>query len=226
MGHRNSFGLTQKIISGDSFWRETMEFDEMSDDLKEFLDMENLKKIHLIGHSLGGKISMKFSVNYKFLLKSLIVVDISPKKYDNEDLLNLINIMRTHVNLNETIDKIDKNLKSFIDNEDLRKFILTNLQRLPNGNLKWKLNLNIILKELNKLVDNVLNNDNEIFMGKTLFIIGAKSNYVDKNEFCDIKKIFPNSEFSIIENSGHWVHHDQPQSFIRVVAEFIRSTCC
>ena len=53
----------------------------MSDDLKELMQDEELDKVMLLGHSMGGKVAMQFTVQYPDKVEKLIVVDIGPKKY-------------------------------------------------------------------------------------------------------------------------------------------------
>src|SRR5947207_8321585 len=35
----------------------------LSDDLLEFYEQQNISKAHLIGHSMGGKVAMKFALD-------------------------------------------------------------------------------------------------------------------------------------------------------------------
>src|ERR1700684_1714715 len=53
----------------------------MGEDLLELADAENLDKVLLLGHSMGGKTAMHFAVSHPERVEKLVVVDISPKKY-------------------------------------------------------------------------------------------------------------------------------------------------
>ena len=50
-------------------------------------------KVNLIGHSMGGKVSMFFAVNYPELVGKLIVVDIGPRYYKphHSEILEALN---------------------------------------------------------------------------------------------------------------------------------------
>ena len=65
-----------------------MRWSELTADLSAYLRAHDLKKVTLMGHSLGGKIAMKFACDYPALVKKLIIVDIAAKVYppyhDNE----------------------------------------------------------------------------------------------------------------------------------------------
>ena len=72
-------------------------YDLMCDDLMEFLNDNNLDKIYLLGHSLGGKVAMQFALKYPERVDKLIVADIAPKYYPphHEQVLAAMNACTT-----------------------------------------------------------------------------------------------------------------------------------
>src|ERR1700739_604167 len=56
-------------------------YEYMSEDLYELMQDEGLDKINIIGHSMGGKTAMYFTVRHPDKVEKLVVVDIGPKKY-------------------------------------------------------------------------------------------------------------------------------------------------
>ena len=53
----------------------------MANDVYEFIQSKNISKISIIGHSMGGKLGMLFSLLYPTFVKQLFVVDIAPFDY-------------------------------------------------------------------------------------------------------------------------------------------------
>ncbi|HIA01200.1 MAG TPA: alpha/beta fold hydrolase, partial [Myxococcales bacterium] len=53
----------------------------MAADVIEYLDTHKIKKAHILGHSLGGKVAMQIALCAPERLQQLIVVDIAPKTY-------------------------------------------------------------------------------------------------------------------------------------------------
>lgn len=51
------------------------DYDDYAKCLIDFLNTLNIKKVHLIGHSLGGGISVTLAASMPFLVKSVILVD-------------------------------------------------------------------------------------------------------------------------------------------------------
>ena len=57
-------------------------YDVMCDDVLQYMQHHNIQKSILLGHSLGGKVAMKFAFTYPQNIEKLIVVDISPREYN------------------------------------------------------------------------------------------------------------------------------------------------
>jgi pimeloyl-ACP methyl ester carboxylesterase len=61
-----------------------------------------------------------------------------------------------------------------------------------------------------------------VFYNPTLFIRGAKSNYIVDEDFENIKKHFPDSKIETIPNAGHWLHAENPKLFYQLALSFFR----
>ena len=71
---------------GDSFHHENSSLSEFAADLNNFIIKNSIENPIIMGHSLGGKILMKFLSLYpNQCLKSSIIVDISPLGQINEE---------------------------------------------------------------------------------------------------------------------------------------------
>ena len=66
---------------GHSPWDDEHTYELMMEDLEELTDDLFLDEVNIIGHSMGGKLAMKFAQTYPELIHKLIVADIGPKKY-------------------------------------------------------------------------------------------------------------------------------------------------
>lgn len=63
---------------GDSVWTPTYSFEEMADDLLQFVDELGLEDFLLCGHSMGGTISAIFAERYPDRLSGLVLIDSPP----------------------------------------------------------------------------------------------------------------------------------------------------
>lgn len=200
----------------------------MSNDIYEFMQYNKIEKAVLLGHSMGGKTVITFAGKYPEMVSALIVVDISPAKYEinsfSDSKINkhksIIDALNDNAILNaKTRDEATNICKKHIVEPLTRAFILKNLKR-ENNTFKWKLNVNAITNNIeNILSDIVLENDISGF--PTLFIKAANSNYISSTDIEIINKIFPAADIVTINNAGHWVHAEQPQLFLEAVTDFL-----
>ena len=67
---------------GRSFHADKFNYDLLVADLLHYIKYHQIDKIHLLGHSMGGKTAMLFAVTHPKLVAKLIIADISPRKYE------------------------------------------------------------------------------------------------------------------------------------------------
>ncbi len=58
------------------------DYESMANDLHEFIELHQLDKPILIGHSMGGKTLMFFELMYPGISEKIIIVDIAPRAYE------------------------------------------------------------------------------------------------------------------------------------------------
>ena len=206
----------------------------LRDDLRDFLDLHDLWKVTIIGHSMGGKAAMFFAAAFPHRLKKLIIVDIAPGSYKN--LLNPSEMVLSHLNIIQSLLELkiveltsrteaDLKLGETIKSIAVRQFLLKNLVRNKEGKFEWALNLEAIQKGLPALMDGIdaklVEEGLKITGFPVLFIRGGESEYIGAKEEVYIKKLFPDAEIKTIVGAGHWVHSEKTEEFIRVVKEFL-----
>ena len=54
----------------------------MSNDIFNFIKMHNINNVYIIGHSMGGKLAIKFATLHPKLVEKLLIIDILPIKYE------------------------------------------------------------------------------------------------------------------------------------------------
>jgi esterase len=209
-------------------------YQNMKEDLFEFYNSNNIRKAVLMGHSMGGKTAMLFSLFYPERIEKLIIVDIAPKKYINltefQSLaIQHLNILQAFKSVNlaksQSRRQIEKEFSRFISDPFTCKFLLKNLVRTKDNNLQWALNLEAIGKFLPQMLDNKelseVQYNKSLINFQTLFVKGENSNYILEEDKLQIQKLFPNAEFVTIFNSGHLLHAEQPILFLESVKYFL-----
>jgi pimeloyl-ACP methyl ester carboxylesterase len=190
----------------------------MVNDVLVFMDRHRIENPVLMGHSMGGKVAMNFAIAHPSRLQKLIVVDIAPKAYDMKHYSILEGLKAIPIDKITTRNEADDALAPFVDEPDVRQFLLKNIQRKPEGGFRWKLNLNAIDANIENIGVDVQ------FQGKfekpTLFVKGARSNYIRDNDLQHIREVFPSAELKTLE-TGHWVPAEKPKDFVKLVTQWL-----
>jgi esterase len=58
----------------------------MCDDLKEFIDRQQIRNPIILGHSMGGKVAMLFALKNPEIPKALIIADVSLRSYHKRQI--------------------------------------------------------------------------------------------------------------------------------------------
>lgn len=203
---------------GQSPHSEEFDYKVMVDDLEEFLTEHQLEDPIIIGHSMGGKVVMNFALAHPEKLSRLVVVDISPRPYNLEHYIILDGLNAIPINEISTRNEADEILARFVEESDVRQFLLKNLQRKSSGGFTWKINLPVITKNLFKIGYDLQFEGR--FEKPTLFIRGGRSRYVTDEDMPRIKSLFPKAELETID-TGHWVQAEKPQEFVDTLTGWI-----
>ncbi|XP_014214305.1 protein ABHD11 [Copidosoma floridanum] len=213
---------------GDSPHTPQMSYYHMTEDVKLLLKDLNIKKVILMGHSMGGGTVMYTALSYPDLIDKLIVVDFCPTKTSPSLLLmtKLFEAMRSvSLDGSPTLSKArklaDEQLSVSIKSNPVRQFLLTNLIEAEPGKYKWRINLPVLEENFSTRIAVFQNEKDRTFNGPTLFVGGSKSDYITENDHPHVKKLFPSAKFHYIADAGHWIHSDKPTEFIDCVTTFI-----
>lgn len=205
----------------------------MVDDLKEYIDTHKISSPIILGHSMGGKTAMWFTINYPDIASHLIVVDISPVGYTQitnpSDLvsehLNIVNGMKSvNIEMLKSRNEIDQELSHYIPSEKIRQFLLKSIERKKNGHYSWKINIEALRNSLQEIMGGIDIEKKATLINPALpvlFVKGELSNYIPDKDFPEIKKIYPNARIETIFDTGHWIHAEKPEALIAVVNNFL-----
>lgn len=214
---------------GDSPHTDEHTYFNLAEDINLFMSDNNIEKGALIGHSMGGRAVMLFSLIYPEKVESLTVADISPigtprsmKKMD-ELFKALKNVkIEKSLNLSKGRQLATNQLTELVKSKPLASFLSMNLAKKQNGEFYWKMNVDSVYKAYDPHIT-VFPAKEGKYEGPTIFICGADSDFVNFNDIDKIKKFFPNSSFVKIEKAGHWLHADKPKEFSDIACKFIKS---
>lgn len=209
------------------------DYDSMSDDLMELVTDLSLMKVFLAGHSMGGKVAVRFAMKWPELLQGLLIADISP--FANEDHSNstyqqhftiLKTILSTDISKVSSREEADQLLSRDIHSERIRALVMKNLQRSDEKTFAWKINAGALLDNLGKIMEGIdrrVSPSQQIYGFPVIFLKGENSGYLPEEDLRDIRKIFPAAEFAVIRESGHWINAEKPDEVIRYLKQLKES---
>ncbi len=202
---------------GKSFHHPKHSYEEMVSDVIYLLD-EIGAPVHIIGHSMGGKVAMLLAGMYSKYVKRLVIIDIAPVCYKHSHLDKIESLIRVDLSNLRLRSEVEEKISKQITDPGERAFFMLNLSR-NNDILTWKLNLLAIKNYMAKIMD--FPSGNFKFLGPALFISGSESDYIQNVHLKKIKNIFPNYKLETLENCGHWVHAEKPNELSILVNSFL-----
>ena len=203
---------------GRSFHNNDFSYQSLSQDLFNYIASKKLEELIILGHSLGGKTAMEFAVAHPSLVKKLVVVDISPKFYPIHHH-TIIKGLRFLVQHELTSRKVaDQLLSEFIEQSDVRQFLLKSLYWNKDKKLEFRFNLEGIADNIENVGQAL--GEKSFYDGPTLFLQGGDSDYIKNEDEALIFHHFPDAQIETIDDAGHWLHAQQPQAFFEIVSRF------
>ena len=187
-------------------------YDVMCGDVLEYMNDNNIEKPILLGHSLGGKVVMKFAFTHPDKIEKLIVADMSPRRYNTDFHQNLLSTLyRLPLENFEKREEIDSILSETYEDKGMRLFLLKNLYRNEKKEFAWYFNIEVLLEKVSNI------QDADFIKGvctiPTHFIRGGNSNYITTEDELIINKHFSDFSIATINGAGHWLHAEKPERF-------------
>ncbi|MEQ3662071.1 MAG: alpha/beta fold hydrolase [Flavobacterium sp.] len=205
---------------GRSLQSPELNYQIMAQDVKKYCVENNLVNIILLGHSMGGKVAMELSCTWPNLVDRLIVADIGTKFYPPHHQSIIEGLMSVDFSLKPSRNEVDEQVSKYVKDFGTRQFLLKSLYWKEPGQLDFRFNINFLNKNIDE-IGKKLSND-FLFDRETLFLRGAKSNYILDEDVVEIKAHFPKLILKSVSNAGHWLHAENPEEFYRFVIDFIK----
>jgi len=196
-----------------------MDYSAMAEDLLGFFDAHGIRQASVLGHSMGGKVAMRFALDHPALLESLVVADMGVQAYPagHDQIFAALESLEPATLTNRS--EAESILSGKLDDPGVVLFLLKNLTRRAEGAYRWKMNLPAIKADYANILT-ALEADHS-FDGPTLFIRGGASNYVRDADWSAIYALFPAASLETLDGAGHWLHAEQPDAFFDAVENFL-----
>lgn len=201
-------------------------------DIKELQSHLDLEEAHVLGHSWGGLLAMKYAISYPSYIKSLMLINsmaptselwhkeetILARRKTEEDSLARQKIMQSEPFRDNSPEAIEKLLElsfrnQFYNRENAKKLDLF----VPNDYMARSRSFSHLMADLS---DYDLLQELEKMDLPTLVIYGASEPATNISGPV-LDKHIPNSDYTIIKKSGHFPFIEQPLEFRQTVQDFL-----
>lgn len=206
--------------------------DHFIEDIEGLRQEFNLEKIHLMAHSWGGLLAMKYAIKYPANLNSLVLLNSMPASTEqwqeetqmvaqnasSEDSLKRQEIMSSDLFQTDPPEAIEQLLVLSFRNQFANPSLADSLHfYIPEDYM-------IRSQRFGNLMPDLMNYDLysklETLEIPTLLIYGESEPSVTISG-PELKSAIPKSELIIIQNSGHFPFIEQPNQFIEEVKHFL-----
>lgn len=188
----------------------------------EFMKSEGIKKFDLLGHSMGGEISIHMAINYPESINKLILVssagcqDIKVMPNWVVEIPKLCNFLIKNIFMTYYVQKISFEA-TVIDRKKYDKDIFYTIFSTSKLNMPPK-----TLRKLTEQSDdcNVLPKLRFI-KNKTLIIWGEEDNVVPVKLAYKIRELMSDSKLVVMKNCKHNPYIEKPGEFLEILKGFI-----
>ena len=196
----------------------------MADDVAAFVGSLRLDRFALLGHSMGGRIAIKYAADHAARLERLVIVDIGPD-------INLAGLQRVRDMMANAPERIEseewaveyiRRANPLQDVDMLRERVRHGLRRAPDGELTWKYakGLRDMMREGRRDAVDLWEPLPRIPC-PTLIVRGAESDILSAEVAKKMAERLPDGRVVEIAGAGHTVPADRPEEFVRQIRAFL-----
>lgn len=212
---------------GDSEWSPNMEYNlsAFADDIEGFARAVISDHFAVIGMSLGGLAALAYAATRPQRLVALVLVDVGPTVQPTGAAR-----IRRFMELPDELDSVDdfvaraKQFNPLREEQLLRRSLLHNLRRLPNGKWTWKYDrrhrqradLTTVDARREGLWSDVARVD-----CPTLVVRGGRSDVFTDEHAQELAQRLPHGEWVKVPAAGHTVQGDDPQGLLGELVPFL-----
>jgi pimeloyl-ACP methyl ester carboxylesterase len=210
---------------GESGWctEDAYQIEELYRDLRAHIEARGLTRYTLIGHSLGGRVSMLYASRHQAELEHLVLVDITPgRPAAPEARERLGNAQPRDFESEDAAIAYLARAMSRAPRHLVQESVRHGMRRNDAGRYVWKYDPVLFSRrvalppgmDLWKLVSTIET--------PTLLQYGSDSDVVNAELAERLGKTMPRCTVERIENAGHGLFTDQPDAFAKSVERFVQ----
>lgn len=190
-------------------------------DVYQVLEEIGWERAHIVGHSMGGRVALRFASTHPQMCSSLTLEDSGTESNPNRILWirNLLGSIPTPFSDRETAKKYFDD--AFKDDPMTGTFLHANLESKENGQQDWRFFPEGMIETVEKGRATDGTDELRNLTIPTLLIRGSRSVEFPEEEAKRMCALRSSIELKTIEGAGHFVHAEKPDEFARFLLEFL-----
>ena len=212
---------------GESGWctEEQYQLEELYRDLRAHIEARGLSRYTLIGHSLGGRVSMLYASRHQDELERLVLVDITPGRPPAPEARERMGgkQQRDFESEDEAIAYLGRAM-SRAPRHLVEESVRHGTRRNDAGRFVWKYDPNLFSRrvalppglDLWRVVSEIRT--------PTLLQYGSESDVVNDELANRLRETMPHCTVERVEGAGHGLFTDRPDAFAESVERFVNAT--
>lgn len=220
---------------GDSGWVQGSSYthSEYIYDLAQLIHQQNLAPLHIIAHSLGGGVALRYAGVYPEHIKKMVVIEgtgAPPHMYDpppvHERMRDWIeNTRKMSGRTARKYDTIDDAFNrmheenSHLRADQARHLTIHGSNQNEDGTYSWKFdNYTHVMSPFDMSIEQT----RELWkrIDAPLLLISGSESWFAQRHKDDPTSFFQNARHVQVKNAGHWVQHDQLEEFLTLTRDF------
>lgn len=204
---------------------------DYAQDLHQILDELKWKRTALVGHSMGGRNALEFASHFSQRVTALVLEDIGPdtNAAAATRIERLLNEVPTPFSSREEARRFfaqeyPNRIRWYPQAEVVSRFLHSNLETKDDGRVDWRFAKSAVLQSLTEGRREDRWEALAHLKMPCLFIRGEHSQDLSPSIFARMLQVQPQAQGVEVPGAGHWVHFDQPESFVQAVKRFFAST--
>ncbi|MEC6897568.1 alpha/beta fold hydrolase [Photobacterium piscicola] len=194
-------------------------YQDLAQDIIDTLDHLAIEQFDVVGHSMGAKVAMALTALIPQRIHHLVVLDMAPVAYQGHRHQNVFDGLReVNRHLITKRSEAEQYLARFINDAGVRQFLLKSLVKIETG-YQWRFNVEGLIANYATIMG--WHPASQPFTGKTLFIKGQLSDYIEPQYRDAIMAQFPNAKAHVVANTGHWLHAEKSETVNRIINQFL-----